>query len=81
MGKSVLSTQAMRFAYLLYGKQRWDKECQTGNLTLDRIRTIFTADFRRRSIDFQVPFDLLADTSWIFLLRRIYADPAATHPR
>jgi len=37
MGKSVLSTQAMRFAYLLYGKQRWDKECQTGNLTLDRL--------------------------------------------
>lgn len=52
-----------------------DRELKTDNLTLDRIVTIFTADLRHRSVDFQVPSDPLADTAWILLLQRIYADP------
>jgi hypothetical protein len=35
---------------------------------------IFTADLRRRNVDFEVPSDPLADTAWILLLQRIYAD-------
>jgi len=47
----------------------------TDNLTLDRIMAIFTADLRHRGIDFHVPSDPLADSSWILLLQRIYAGP------
>jgi hypothetical protein len=45
-------------------------------LTLDRTIKIFTADLRHRNVDFQVPSDPLADTGWILLLQRIYADSA-----
>jgi hypothetical protein len=53
-----------------------DRESSTDNLTLDRIMAIFTADLRRRSVDFETPSDALADTVWILLLQRIYADSA-----
>jgi hypothetical protein len=53
-----------------------DRELSTDDLTLDRIMAIFTADLRHRGVDFQVPSDPLADTAWILLLQRIYADPA-----
>jgi hypothetical protein len=52
-----------------------DRELSTDNLTLDRIMAIFTADLLHRGVDFQMPSDPLADTSWILLLQRIYASP------
>jgi hypothetical protein len=51
-----------------------DRESSTDNLTLDRIMAIFTMDLRHRGADFQMPSDPLADTAWILLLQRIYAD-------
>jgi hypothetical protein len=39
--------------------------------------SIFSADLRRRSVEFQVPSDPLADTAWLLLLQRTYADPTA----
>jgi hypothetical protein len=51
-----------------------DRELRDDNLTLDRIMAIFTADLRHRTLEFQVPSDPLADTAWILLLQRIYAD-------
>jgi hypothetical protein len=67
--------QAIRFSVL------WKAEVGNGNpgidrLTLDRTIKIFTADLRHRNVDFQVPSDPLADTGWILLLQRIYADSA-----
>jgi len=53
-----------------------DRESSTDDLTLDRIMAIFTTDLRRRSVDFVTPSDPLADTAWILLLQRIYADSA-----
>ena len=53
-----------------------DRQPHTGNLTLDRIMAIFTADLRHRRVDFQVPSDPLVDTAWILMLQRIYADSA-----
>ena len=52
-----------------------DRESSTGNLTLDRIMAIFTADLRHRSVDFRVPSDPFADAAWMILLQRTYADP------
>jgi len=52
-----------------------DRELSPDNLTLDSIMAIFTADLRGRKVDFQVPSDPLANTAWILLLQRIYADP------
>ncbi len=66
---------AIRFS-ILWKAAIGDKQPNTGNLTLDRIMSIFTADLRHRSVDFQMPSDPLADTAWILLLQRIYADSA-----
>ena len=33
------------------------------------------ADLRRRSIDFHVPSDPLADTAWILTLQRAFVNP------
>jgi hypothetical protein len=52
-----------------------DRELSTDDLTLDHIMAIFTADLRHRSVDFQMPSDPSADTAWILLMQRIYADP------
>jgi hypothetical protein len=51
-----------------------DREPSTGDLTLDRIMAILRADLRHRGVDFQVPSHPLADTRWILLLQRIYAE-------
>jgi hypothetical protein len=65
---------AIRFS-ILWKAAIGDRQPNTGNLTLDRIMSIFTADLRHRSVDYQVPSDPLADNAWILLLQRIYADP------
>jgi hypothetical protein len=71
--RATYPSHAIRFSVL------WKAEVRNGNpgadhLTLDRIMEIFTADLRRRNVDFQVPSDPLADTPWILLLQRAYAD-------
>jgi hypothetical protein len=73
--RATYPSHAIRFSVL------WKAEVRNGNpginhLTLDRIMEIFTADLRHRNIDFQVPADPLADTAWILLLQRVYADPS-----
>ena len=60
---------------VLWKAEVQDRESSTDNLTLDRIMAIFTADLRHRNVDFQVPSEPLADTAWILLLQRVYADP------
>ena len=65
---------AIRFS-ILWKAAIGDRQPNTGNLTLDRIMSIFTADLRHRSVNFQVPSDPSGDTEWILLLQRIYADP------
>ena len=40
-----------------------DRELKDDNLNLDHIMAIFTADLRRRSVDFDFPSDPLADAS------------------
>jgi hypothetical protein len=68
---------AIRFS-ILWKAAIGDRQPNPGNLTLDRIMSIFTADLRHRKVDFQMPCDPLADTAWILLLQRIYADATAT---
>jgi len=73
--RATYPSHAIRFSVL------WKAEVRNGNpainhLTLDRIMEIFTADLRHRNMDFQVPVDPLADTAWILLLQRVYADPS-----
>ena len=70
--RATYPSHAIRFSVL------WKAEVCNGSpriehLTLERIMAIFTGDLRRRSVDFQVPCDPLADTAWILLLQRIYA--------
>jgi hypothetical protein len=64
---------AIRFS-ILWKAAIGDRQPNTGNLTLDRIMSIFTADLRHQGVDFQVPSDPLTDTAWILLLQRIYVD-------
>lgn len=52
-----------------------DKELKGDILNLDRIMTIFKADLRRRSLDFDLPADPLVDAPWLLFLQRTYADP------
>jgi hypothetical protein len=56
----------------LVWKADLDAEASFESLTLDRVMSIFTADLRRRSSDFRVPADPLADVEWVALLDRIY---------
>jgi hypothetical protein len=58
-----------------------DSELSGDDLTLDRIMVIFTADLRHRSVDFQLPSDPLADTTWMSVLQRIYADSAESRAK
>jgi hypothetical protein len=58
---------------VLWKAEVLDRRGSSDILTLDRIMVIFTADLRHRCIDFHVPSDPLADTSWILLLQRVYA--------
>jgi len=55
-----------------------DRKSNAGDLTLDRIMEIFTADLRHRRVDFQMPTDPLSNTTWILMLQGIYAHPTAT---
>jgi hypothetical protein len=55
-----------------------DRQLKGDNLDVDRIMAIFTADLRRRSVDFDMPSYLLADAAWLLLLQRTYADPVLT---
>jgi hypothetical protein len=68
---------AIRFS-ILWKAAIGDRQPNPGNLTQDRIMSIFTADLRHRKVDFQMPSDPLADTPWILLLQRIYADSAVS---
>jgi hypothetical protein len=52
-----------------------DREIKGDDLDLDRITAVFTADLRRQRVDFDKPSDPLADTAWLLLLQRTYADP------
>ena len=68
-------SHAIRFS-ILWKAAIGDKQPNADDLTLERIMSFFTADLRHRKVDFQVPCDPLADTAWILLLQRIYADSA-----
>ena len=70
-------SHAIRFS-ILWKAAIGDRESDAGDLTLDRIMAIVTADLRHRGVDFQMPSDPLTDTTWILLLQRIYAPPTAT---
>jgi hypothetical protein len=72
--RATYPSSAIRLSVLWKAEVR-HRESRTDNLTLDRIMAIFTADLRHRSVDFPIPSDPLADTAWILLLQRIYADP------
>src|SRR5215469_9435283 len=67
---------AIRFS-ILWKAAIGERASNSDNLTLDRIMSIFSADLRHRSVEFQLPSDPLANTAWILLLQRIYSDPAA----
>ena len=71
--RATYPSHAIRFSVLWKAEVR-DRESKPDNLTLDRIMAIFTADLRHRHVDFQVPSDPLANTAWILLLQRVYAD-------
>lgn len=72
--RAIYPTHAIRFSILWKAEVR-DKKSTPESLTLDRIMAIFTADLYARGVDFQTPSDPLADSAWILLLQRIYADP------
>jgi hypothetical protein len=74
--RATYPSPAIRFS-VLWKAGVQDRESSADNLTLDRIMTIFTADLRYRGVDFQMPSAPFADTLWILLLQRIYAD--STH--
>ncbi len=78
MIRATYPSHAIRLSVLWKAEVRdnvQDRELSADNLNLDRIVGIFTADLRHRTAGFQVPSDPLADTAWILLLQRIYADP------
>jgi hypothetical protein len=75
--RATYPSHAIRFSVL------WKAEVRNGkprpdNLTLDRTMDIFTADLRRRGIDFHVPSDPLSDTAWIVTLQRTYVHTTPT---
>jgi len=71
--RAAYPSHAVRLSVLWKAEVR-DRESSDDNLTLDRIMATFTADLRRRSVNFHMPSDPLADTTWIVLLQEIYAD-------
>jgi hypothetical protein len=77
--RATYPSHAIRFS-ILWKAEVHDRESKADNLTLDRIVAIFAADLRYRGVDFEVPADPLADTVWILLLQRIYADPSHVSP-
>jgi hypothetical protein len=73
--RATYPSHAIRLSVVWKAEVR-DKKLSTDDLTLDRVMATFIADLRHRSVDFQVPSDPWADTAWILLLQRIYADPS-----
>jgi hypothetical protein len=71
--RATYPSHAIRFS-ILWKAAIGDSQSKVGNLTLDRIMAIFTADLRHQRVEFQVPSDPLTDTTWILMLQRIYAD-------
>lgn len=69
--RATYPNRAIRFTVIWKADVR-GREFGGDNLTLDRIMEIFTADLRRRRVDFQIPSDPLADTTWIQLLQSTY---------
>ena len=74
--RATYPSRAIRFS-LLWKAAIEQRASDADNLTLDRIMSIFSADLRHRSVEFQVPSDPPADTAWILLLQRTYSDPTA----
>jgi hypothetical protein len=74
--RATYPSRAIRFS-ILWKAAIGDRQANADDLTLDRIMAIFTTDLRRRCVEFQVPSDPLADTAWLLLLQRAYADPTA----
>jgi hypothetical protein len=72
--RATYPSPAIRFSVLWKAEVRY-RDSSSDYLTLDRIMEIFKADLRHRSVDFQMPSDPLAETTWILLLQRTYADP------
>jgi hypothetical protein len=68
---------AIRFS-ILWKAAIAERASNSANLTLDRIMSIFSADLRHRSVEFQLPSDPLANSTWMLLLQRIYSDATAT---
>jgi len=52
-----------------------DRDLKDDNLDLDRVMAIFTADLRRRNVDFDMPSDPLSSAAWLLVLQQAYADP------
>lgn len=71
--RATYPSSAIRFSLLWKGIR--ESEAHSESLTLDRVMSIFTADLRRRSIEFRVPADPLSDSEWMALLDRIYYVP------
>jgi hypothetical protein len=78
--RATYPSHAIRLSILWKAEVR-DKKSRPDNLTLDQTMEIFTADLRHRDVDFHVPSDPLADTTWILLLQRIYSPPTPTPRR
>jgi hypothetical protein len=78
--RATYPSSAVRFS-ILWKAAIEERPSNTDTLTLDRIMSIFSADLGHRSVDFQVPSDPLADTAWLLLLQRVYADPTAVLAR
>jgi hypothetical protein len=72
-----IRNRAIRLSIVWKAEVR-DRQLKGDNLDVDRIMAIFTADLRRRSVDFDMPSYLLADAAWLLLLQRTYADPVLT---
>ena len=58
-----------------------DRDLKGDHLDLDRIMAIFKGDLRRRSVDFDMPSDPIADSAWLSFLQRSYVDPALNATR
>ena len=68
--RATYPSSAIRLSLLWKGIR--ESEAHSELLTLDRVMSIFTADLRRRSIDFRIPADPLSDSEWMALLDRSY---------
>jgi hypothetical protein len=70
--RAIYPHHAIRLSVVWKAEVR-DKKLKGDNLDLDRIMAIFTADLRRRSLDFDLPADPLMDAAWLLFLQRTYA--------